>query len=183
MAILIAKLDLNQLIAYNQLYAEYNEISKNTQQIISTPILFVLYWQPTFHLLIASVVDYIKYLGRLYHYSSHCSNRDTLYFGKQSSLFYTRILYYQYLLNYMLVGPLPVYKYSLLYIFLFSFLLLYKSWRCFNTPPQFPLRDLLVNIAIQTALDEETGERKDRKDRGASSRYQLSNVNSYIIAA
>ena len=83
----------------------------------------------------------------------------------------------------MLVGPPPVYKYSLLYTFLSSFLLPYKSWRCSNTLPQSPLRDLLVDVAIWTVLDEETGKREDRKDGGASSKCQLSNVNSYIIAA
>ena len=157
--------------------------SKNRLQIISTTILFVLYWQPTFHLSIASVVGYIKYLGRLYYCSSHCSNRDTLCFSKQSSPSCTRISCYQYLPNYMLVGPPPIYKYSLLYTFLSSFLLPYKSWRCFNTPPQSPLRDLLVDMAIQTALDKETGKKEDRKDGGASSKCQLSNINSYIIAA
>ena len=69
--------------------------------------------------------------------------------------------------------------------FILSSLLLlpYKSWRYFNTPPQSPLRDLLVNVAIWTVSDKETGEKEDRKDRGASSKCQLSNVNSYIIAA
>ena len=138
--------------------------------MILTTTLFVLHRQPTFHLLIVLVVGYIKYLGRLYHCSSYCSDRDTLYFSKQLSLSCTRILCYQYLLNHVLAGPPPVYKYSLLYIFLSSFLLLYKSWRCFNTPPQSPLRDLLVDVAIQTVLDEETGKREDRKDKGASDR-------------
>ena len=157
--------------------------NKNRLQIILITISFILYWQPTFYLLIALVVSYIKYLERLYHYSSYCSNRDTLYFDKQLSLSYTRILCYQYLLNYILVGPSPVYKYSLFYIFLFSFLLLYKSWRCFNTPPQSPLRDLLVDVVIWIVLDEKIGKREDRKDRGVYSKYQLSNVNGYIIAA
>ena len=150
--------------------------------MILTTISFILYWQPIFYLIIALVIGYIKYLGRLYYYNSYYSNRDTPYFSKQLSLSYTRILYYQYLPNYILVGPSPVYKYSLLYIFLSSFLLSYKSQRCFNTPPQSPLRDLLVDIAIQIALDEETGEREDRKDKGAFSKCQSSNVNSYIIA-
>ena len=152
--------------------------SKNRLQIILITILFVLYWQPTFHLLMALVVGYIKYLGRLYYYS----NRDTLYFGKQLSLSYIRILCYQYLPNYILVGPSPIYKYSLFYTFFFSFLLPYKSQRCSNTPPQSLLRDLLVNIAIQTASDKETGKREDRKDREAFSKYQSSNINSYIMA-
>ena len=151
--------------------------------MILITILFTPHQQPTFYLLIALVVRYIKYLGRLYYYSSYCSNRDTLYFSKQSSLSCIRILYYQYLLNYMLIGPPLIYKYSLLYTFLSSFLLLYKSWRCSNTPPQSPLRDLLVDVAIQTALDEETGKRENRKDKGASSRCQSSNINSYIMAA
>jgi len=69
----------------------------------------------------------------------------------------------------VLAGPPPVYKYSLLYTFLSSFLLPYKSWRCSNTP-QSLLRDLLVNIAIWIVLDKEIGEREDRKDRGASGR-------------
>ena len=41
----------------------------------------------------------------------------------------------------------------------------------------------MVDMAIWIALDEETGKRKDRKDGGASSIYQSSNVNGYIIAA
>ena len=49
----------------------------------------------------------------------------------------------------MLIGPPSVYKYSLFYTFLSSFFLLpYRSWRCFNTPPQSPLRDLLVDVTI-----------------------------------
>jgi len=83
----------------------------------------------------------------------------------------------------VLVVPPPVYKYSLLYTFLSSFLLPHKSWRRSNTPPQSPLRDLLVDVAIWTASDEETGEREDRKDRGASGMCQSSNVNGYIMAA
>ena len=138
--------------------------------MILITILFALYQQPTFHLLIALVVSYIKYLGRFYHCSSHCSNRDTPSFSKQSSLSCMRISCYQYLLKYVLIGPPSVYKYSLLYTFLSSFLLPYKSQRCFNTPPQSPLRDLLVDVAIQIVLDEETGEREDRKDKRASSR-------------
>ena len=67
--------------------------------------------------------------------------------------------------NHVLAGPPPVYKYSLLYTFLFSFLLPYKSQRCFNTPPQSPLRNLLIDIAVQTALDE-IGKREDKKDGG-----------------
>ena len=157
--------------------------SKNRLQIILITILFALYQQPTFHLLIALVVGYIKYLRRLYYCSSYYSNKDTPYFSKQLSPSYTRISCYQYLLNYMLVGPPPVYKYFFFYTFLFSFLLPYKSQRCFNTPSQSPLRDLLVDVAIQITSDEETGERENRKDRGAFSRYQLSNINSYIIAA
>ena len=90
-------------------------------------------------------------------------------------------LYYGCLISYAYRPP-PVYKYSLLYTFLSSFLP-YKSQRCSNTPPQSLLRDLLVNIAIQTALDNEMGKREDRKDGGASGRCQLSNVNVYIIAA
>ena len=151
--------------------------------MILITILFVPHQQPTFHLLIASVVGYIKYLGRLYHYSSYYNNRDTLYFSKQLNLFYIRISCYQYLLNYIFIGPPPVYKYSLLYTFLSSFLLSYKSQRCFNTPPQSPLRDLLVDVVIQTASDKETGEREDRKDKKASGKYQSSNVNGYIMAA
>ena len=78
--------------------------------------------------------------------------------------------------------PPSIYKYSLLYTFFFSFLLPHKSWRCSNTLPQSPLRDLLVDVAIWTALDKETGKREDKKDRRASSIYQSSNVNGYIIA-
>ena len=37
----------------------------------------------------------------------------------------------------------------------------------------------MVDVAIWTASDEETGEREDRKDGGASSVYQSSNVNGY----
>jgi hypothetical protein len=62
----------------------------------------------------------------------------------------------------VLAGPSPVYKYSLLYTFLFFFFP-YKSQRCFNTPPQSPLRDLLINIVVWTALDE-TGKRENKKD-------------------
>ena len=156
--------------------------SKNRLQIILITILFILYQQPTFYLLIALVVGYIKYLGRLYYCSSYCSDRDTPYFSKQSSLSYTRILCYQYLPNYILAGPPSIYKYSLLYTFLSSFLLPYKSQRCSNTPPQSPLRDLLVYIAIQTALDKKTGERENKKDKRASNRCQSSNINSYIMA-
>ena len=79
----------------------------------------------------------------------------------------------------MPTGPPPIYKYSLLYTFLSSFLLPYRSWRCSNTPPQSPLRDLLVDVAIWTASDEEMGKRENRKDGGASSVYQSSNINSY----
>jgi len=83
----------------------------------------------------------------------------------------------------VLAGPPFIYKYFLFYTFLSSFLLLHKSWRCFNTPPQSLLRDLLVDVAIWTVLDEEIGKREDRKNRGASGRCQSSNVNGYIIAA
>ena len=127
--------------------------------MILITISFALYQQPTFYLLTALVVSYINYLRRLYYYSSYYSNRDTLYFSKQLSLSYIRILYYQYLPNYMLIGPTPVYKYSLLYTFLSSFLLPYKSQRCSNTPPQSLLRDLLVNIVIQIVLDNKIGDR------------------------
>ena len=127
--------------------------------MILITISFVLYQQPTFHLLTVLVVSYIKYLRRLYYCSSYCSDRDTLYFGKQLSPSCTRILCYQYLPNYMLIGPPPVYKYSLLYTFLSFFLLSYKSQRCSNTPPQSLLRDLLVNVVIQIVLDDKIGER------------------------
>ena len=139
--------------------------------MILITILFTPYQQPTFYLLTALVVSYIKYLRRLYYYSSHYSNRDTLYFSKQLSPFYIKILYYQYLPNYILVRPPFIYKYFLLYTFLFSFLLPYKSQRYFNTPPQSPLRDLLVDIVIQIVLDKETGKKENRKDKGTSSIY------------
>ena len=41
----------------------------------------------------------------------------------------------------------------------------------------------MVDVAIWTVLDEEIGKREDKKDRGAFSKYQLSNINGYIIAA
>ena len=41
----------------------------------------------------------------------------------------------------------------------------------------------MVDVAIWTASDEETGEREDRKDGGAYGRCQSSNVNGYIMAA
>ena len=77
----------------------------------------------------------------------------------------------------MLIKP-PIYKYSLLYTFLSSFLLPYKSQRCSNTPPQSLLRDLLVNIIIQTVLDHETAERGQEGWRSlqyvlVKQRYQL----------
>ena len=43
--------------------------------------------------------------------------------------------------------------------------------------------DLLVDIAISTALNKKIGKREDRKDKRASSIYQSNNVNGYIIAA
>ena len=145
--------------------------SKNRLLIILTTITFALYQQPTFHLLTALEVGYIKYLRRLYYYSSYYSSRDILYFSKQLSLSYTRISYYQYLPNYILIGPPPVYKYSFLYTFLSSFLLPYKSQRCLNTPPQSLLRDLLVDVAIQIVLDNKIGKRGQEERR--SLRYVL----------
>ena len=37
----------------------------------------------------------------------------------------------------------------------------------------------MVDVAIWTASDKGIGEREDRKDRGAFSVYQLSNINGY----
>ena len=41
----------------------------------------------------------------------------------------------------------------------------------------------MVDVVIWIALDEEMGEREDRKDGVASGRCQLSNINVYIMAA